>query len=74
MLTKALVDIESIAKGKGDSYVTDPADYCRAALVRGRGGLLRISEMGDGRRRRDCRAGPDHSLSFVPVRRNAHVT
>ena len=65
---------ESSTQLKGDSHGTDPADYCFGALVWRRRRLLRISEMGDGRRRRDCRVGPDHPVGFVPVRRNAYVT
>ena len=42
-------------------------------LFGGRRRLLRISEMGYGRRRRDFRAGPDHPVGFVPVRRIAYV-
>jgi hypothetical protein len=42
--------------------------------VRRRRRLLRISETGDGRRRRDCRDGPYDPIGLVPIRQIASVT
>jgi hypothetical protein len=66
-------EIEPSTELKGDFYVTDRAHYYPAARVRRRWWLLRISEMGDRRRRRDFRAGPDHSGALLRVRRNAYA-
>ena len=64
-------EVEASPGLKGDSHVTDFAHYYPATRVRWWRGLLRISEMGDGRRRRDFRASPDRSGARVCVRRSA---
>ena len=54
---------------KGDFYVHDTGDYSRAAVVGWRRWLLRILEMGDGRRHRDLRAGLDNCGHLLLGRR-----
>src|ERR1035441_3836422 len=66
-------ELEASPELKGDSHVTDRAHYYPATRVRRWWWLLRISEVGDGRRRRNLWAGPDHSRAFLRVRRNAYA-
>src|SRR5579864_2724920 len=67
------VEIEASPVLKGDSHVTDRAHYYPATRVRWWWWLLRISEVGNGRRRRNLWAGPDHSGALLRVRRNAYA-